>query len=400
MAKTDTRSGPTRRTVLEGGVATGVLLATGVPVYTEPAGAVAAAASPTSAPTMPMTLRINAKDFAVELDPRTTLLDALRNHLGLTGSKKGCDHGQCGACTVLVDGRRINSCLTLAAMHEGDEITTIEGLAEGDRLHPMQAAFIAHDGFQCGYCTPGQICSAVGMLGEGQGRLAKPCQRRRGSGFRRSHRCRDPRADERQHLPLCRLSQHRRRNPRRGQRGREQCRSFTYERRQVPREAAAAVAARPDAKFISGGTNLLDLMKLEIERPAHLVDISRLPLDRIEETAEGGLRIGAQVRNSDLAADPRVRSRYPVLTQALLAGASGQIRNKASTGGNLLQRTRCPYFYDRNMPCNKREPGSGCAALRASIACTPYSAPAKPASRSIPPTWRSPWPCSTPGSRP
>ena len=140
-------------------------------------------------------------------------------------------------------------------------------------------------------------------------------------------------------------------------------RAFTYERAGDAREAAAMVAARPEAKFISGGTNLLDLMKLEIERPAHLVDISRLPLDRIEDTPEGGLRIGAQVRNSDLAADARVRSRYPVLSQALLAGASGQIRNKASTGGNLLQRTRCHYFYDRNMRCNKREPGSGCAAL-------------------------------------
>ncbi|MER8518781.1 xanthine dehydrogenase family protein subunit M [Mesorhizobium sp. M0644] len=140
--------------------------------------------------------------------------------------------------------------------------------------------------------------------------------------------------------------------------------SFTYERATSAEQAAAAVAARPNAKFISGGTNLLDLMKLEIERPAHLVDISRLPLDRIEETAEGGLRVGAQVRNSNLAADPRVRSRYPMLTQALLAGASGQIRNKASTSGNLLQRTRCPYFYDRTMPCNKRQPGSGCAALQ------------------------------------
>lgn len=166
MARTDNRSGPTRRMVLEGGVAAGVLLATGIPVDAEPADSVTAAASPTPVPTMPMSLRINAKDFAVELDPRTTLLDALRNHLGLTGSKKGCDHGQCGACTVLVDGRRINSCLTLAAMHEGDEITTVEGLAEGDRLHPVQAAFVARDGFQCGYCTPGQICSAVGMLGE------------------------------------------------------------------------------------------------------------------------------------------------------------------------------------------------------------------------------------------
>ncbi|NKL01849.1 xanthine dehydrogenase family protein subunit M [Rhizobium leguminosarum bv. viciae] len=141
-------------------------------------------------------------------------------------------------------------------------------------------------------------------------------------------------------------------------------RSFTYQRAESAEQAATAVATRPDARFISGGTNLLDLMKLEIERPAHLVDISRLPLDRIEETDEGGLRIGAQVRNSDLAADPRVRSRYPMLARALLAGASGQIRNKASTAGNLLQRTRCPYFYDRNMPCNKREQGSGCAALQ------------------------------------
>ncbi|BCH34437.1 molybdopterin dehydrogenase [Mesorhizobium sp. L-8-10] len=140
-------------------------------------------------------------------------------------------------------------------------------------------------------------------------------------------------------------------------------RIFTYERATDEREAASAVAARPESKFISGGTNLLDLMKLEIERPAHLVDISRLPLDRIEDTPDGGLRVGAQVRNSDLAADPRVRARYPVLSQALLAGASGQIRNKASTGGNLLQRTRCLYFYDRSMPCNKRDPGSGCAAL-------------------------------------
>jgi xanthine dehydrogenase YagS FAD-binding subunit len=139
---------------------------------------------------------------------------------------------------------------------------------------------------------------------------------------------------------------------------------FTYERAADAQQAAAAVANRPNAKFISGGTNLLDLMKLEIERPAHLVDISRLPLDRIEDTPDGGLQIGAQVRNSDLAADRRVRTRYPVLSQALVAGASGQLRNKASTGGNLLQRTRCYYFYDTNMPCNKREPGSGCSALQ------------------------------------
>ncbi len=109
-------------------------------------------------------LRVNGAEHALVLDPRVTLLDALRERLGLTGSKKGCDHGQCGACTVLINGRRINSCLALAAVHDGDEITTIEGLARGEELHPLQAAFIKHDGFQCGYCTPGQICSAVALL--------------------------------------------------------------------------------------------------------------------------------------------------------------------------------------------------------------------------------------------
>jgi xanthine dehydrogenase YagT iron-sulfur-binding subunit len=111
-------------------------------------------------------LEINGRAESLSLDPRTSLLDALREHLQLTGTKKGCDHGQCGACTVIVNGRRINSCLSLAVMHEGDKVTTIEGLAQGDELHPMQRAFVSHDGLQCGYCTPGQICSAVAMLGE------------------------------------------------------------------------------------------------------------------------------------------------------------------------------------------------------------------------------------------
>jgi xanthine dehydrogenase YagT iron-sulfur-binding subunit len=111
-------------------------------------------------------MTVNGRRETLELDPRVTLLDALREHLDLTGSKKGCDHGQCGACTVLVNGRRINACLSLAVMHEGDEITTIEHFAQGGELSPLQAAFVAHDGFQCGYCTPGQICSAEGMLSE------------------------------------------------------------------------------------------------------------------------------------------------------------------------------------------------------------------------------------------
>ncbi|WP_198088406.1 xanthine dehydrogenase family protein subunit M [Variovorax sp. E3] len=138
---------------------------------------------------------------------------------------------------------------------------------------------------------------------------------------------------------------------------------FTYERVETPAQAAAAVLRTPGAKFIAGGTNLLDLMKLQIETPPHLVDINSLGLDRIEATPAGGLRIGALVRNSDLAADVRVRRDYGVLSRALSAGASGQLRNKATTAGNLLQRTRCPYFYDTNQPCNKRQPGSGCSAI-------------------------------------
>ncbi len=139
--------------------------------------------------------------------------------------------------------------------------------------------------------------------------------------------------------------------------------AFTYERATTPAGAAAA-ALQPGAKFIAGGTNLLDLMKLQVEAPTHLVDINRLGLDRIEPTADGGLRIGTLVRNADLAGDPRVRRDYAVLSRALLAGASGQLRNKATTGGNLLQRTRCYYFYDTSKPCNKREPGAGCAAMQ------------------------------------
>jgi xanthine dehydrogenase YagS FAD-binding subunit len=139
--------------------------------------------------------------------------------------------------------------------------------------------------------------------------------------------------------------------------------SFSYERAKTPAEAAAAAARIAGTRFIAGGTNLLDLMKLEIETPVHLIDVNGLALDKIEVLPEGGLRIGALVRNTDLAADDRVRREYPLLSRALLAGASGQLRNKATTAGNLLQRTRCAYFYDTNQPCNKRQPGSGCSAI-------------------------------------
>ncbi|MDF9810903.1 xanthine dehydrogenase family protein subunit M [Streptomyces sp. SPB162] len=137
---------------------------------------------------------------------------------------------------------------------------------------------------------------------------------------------------------------------------------FAYHRPADPDAAVAAYAANPGARYLAGGTNLVDLMKRGVESPHSLIDVGRLPLDRIEEVPDGGLRIGATVRNSDLAADPVIRSRYPVLSQAILAGASGQLRNAATTGGNLLQRTRCTYFQDTSKPCNKRTPGTGCPA--------------------------------------
>ena len=153
-------AGLSRRTVLGSGAASAAVASMNVPLEAAPVRQ----APPGD--TMKVGLRINGREHALDLDPRTTLLDALREHLNLTGTKKGCDHGQCGACTVIVDGRRINSCLTLAVMHEGATITTVEGLGHPNRMHPMQVAFVKHDGYQCGYCTPGQICSAVAVLDE------------------------------------------------------------------------------------------------------------------------------------------------------------------------------------------------------------------------------------------
>ncbi len=153
---------PDRRSFLQSALA--AVGATQVPVA-DSASQPAAPAVP-AAPPQPVRLNINGRDYNLSLEPRVTLLDALREHIGLAGTKKGCDRGQCGACTVLVDGRRINACLTLAVMQEGQRITTIEGLAQGDKLSPMQRAFLEHDAFQCGYCTPGQVCSATALLDE------------------------------------------------------------------------------------------------------------------------------------------------------------------------------------------------------------------------------------------
>jgi xanthine dehydrogenase YagT iron-sulfur-binding subunit len=158
---------PTRRAAVTGGAMVPVAFAVGLP---------SAAAQPSAGarkPDMvPVSLSINGRLYDLTIDPRTTLLDLLREHLDLTGTKKGCDQGQCGACTVLIDGRRANSCLTFAAMYDGAQITTIEGLAANGKLHPVQQAFVDHDAFQCGYCTPGQICSAVGLIAEGRARTA------------------------------------------------------------------------------------------------------------------------------------------------------------------------------------------------------------------------------------
>ncbi|WP_076715647.1 aldehyde dehydrogenase iron-sulfur subunit PaoA [Sphingomonas sp. gentR] len=149
-----------RRGMIVGGAATAMAASAPAEAQTQ------RSTMPADPPAMPVTLKVNGKPRTLSLDPRTTLLDSLREHLHLTGTKKGCDHGQCGACTVLVNGERINSCLSLALQHDGDSITTIEGLGTPEKLHPMQAAFVRHDGYQCGYCTPGQICSAVAVLDE------------------------------------------------------------------------------------------------------------------------------------------------------------------------------------------------------------------------------------------
>ncbi len=220
----------------------------------------------------------------------------------------------------------------------------------------MQAAFVEHDGYQCGYCTPGQICSAVGVLGEIKAGVPSHVSADLDGAPQRSRRTE---LRERMSGNICRCGAYSNIveaiTRRRGRRG---MRAFTYERARSRPRPAAAVARHPGAKFIAGGTNLLDLMKLEIETPAPS-DRRQPPGPRQDRgDADGGLRIGALVRNTDLAADARVRRDYGVLGRALLAGASGQLRNKATTAGNLLQRTRCPYFYDTTQPCNKRQPGS------------------------------------------
>ncbi|MEW5317291.1 MAG: hypothetical protein WDW38_008602 [Sanguina aurantia] len=290
-------------------------------------------------------IRINGSDVHLPDDPRVSVLDLLRDYLQLPGVKKGCNQGACGACTVLVEGKeRILACMALAVQYERRSITSIEGLAGSNALHPLQRAFIEHDGFQCGYCTPGQICSGIGMIEE----------LKRGVP---SHVTDDLSAktialsreeiQERMSGNLCR------------------CGAYNGIIAAIVETQAEAVqlGAGAQTKYLGGGTNLVDLLRETLEQPAALVDITALP-DAIEDRADGSLLIGAAAKNTAVAEHRAVRMRFPVLTRAISAGASAQIRNMATVGGNILQRTRCTYFYDHaGSRCNKRSPGEGCDAI-------------------------------------
>ena len=294
---------------------------------------------------IPVSLTINGVETQLSVAPWTTLLDALRDHLDLTGTKKGCDHGQCGACTVLVDGRRINSCLTLAVMKDGAKVTTIEGLATDGALHALQQAFIDHDAFQCGYCTPGQICSAAGLIAEGKAKSADEIRELMSGNI-----CRcgaypnivrgDPAGDGAVMI------------------------NFQYARATDVADAVRQIAADPAAKFIAGGTNLIDLMKEDVERPPRLIDISRLPLKSVEETADGGIadrRARAEFRPRLSSADRAALSDAGERDPGRRVGAVAQhgVDRRQSAAAHAL----LPISTTRRRPCNKREPGSGCSAI-------------------------------------
>ena len=295
---------------------------------------------------------INGAGRTLELDTRTTLLDALREHLHLTGTKKGCDHGQCGACTVIVNGRRINSCLTLGRDARRRQLTTIEGLGTPEQLHPMQAAFVKHDGFQCGYCTPGQICSAVAVFDEIKAGIPSHVSPDLNAAPQ-SDRCRTARAHERQHLPLRRLLQYRRRDHRSC--GGTVMKAFTYERATSPADAAAAAAPRPGAKFIAGGTNLLDLMKLQIETPSHLIDVNGLSLDKIEAPADGGCASARWSRNTDSGRRSSRAPRLWVVVPRVACGRFGSVAQQSDDCRQSAPADSLPLFL-RHQPALQQTP--------------------------------------------
>ena len=322
-AGTDPRH-PTRRDILASGAM--------VPIAMSLSPGAAAQPRPDNgaSSTVSVNIAVNGTQHALALDPRSTLLDVLREHLDLTGTKKGCDQGQCGACTVLIDGRRVVSCLTLAVMKDGASVTTIEGLAKnGD-------AASAAAGVHRSRRLPVRLLHAgPDLLGRG------PDRRRQGQDAGRN-----PRADERQHLPLRRLSQHCRGHP--AGDGAVMI-SFQYSRASNVADAVRQMAASPGAKFIAGGTNLVDLMKMDVERPAKLIDVTRLPLDKVEETARR--------RASHRRARAQLRSRLSPAGRAALSDA--------------VERARWPARR------------SSCATWRrsAAICCSARAAPTSTTSR-------------------
>jgi aerobic-type carbon monoxide dehydrogenase small subunit (CoxS/CutS family) len=315
---------------------------------------------------------VNHTTHELSVDSRLTLLDALRDVLGLTGSKKGCDQGACGACTVIVDGQRVLSCLMLAAACEGQHVVTIEGLATGEELHPMQAAFLECDGFQCGYCTPGQILSAVCALQEVQAGVPSHVTadvRQTVSGSTLTDE--EIRERMRESVPLCCLSQYRGRREAGARERGAVMNPFSFERVASAADAASAVAGRPGAMFLAGGTTLVDLMKVDVLTPDTVVDVRHVGLSSID-VSDDVITIGAAVTNSQLAWHPAMRDRYPVQAEAILSGATTQLRNMATVAGNILQRTRCSYFSEM---CTRRatadSPDPAAMRSTASTAATP-----------------------------
>ncbi len=238
-----------------------------------------------------VTLKINGAAYDLQIEPRVSLLDTLREFAGLTGTKKGCNQGACGACTILVDGERINSCFALAVQYEGSEIATIEGLANNGELHALQSAFVEHDGFQCGYCTPGQICSAIGMFKEFQNGLPSAVS----ENINGKSAFSDEEIKERMSgnlVSLRRVCRHHGSDSQSLRCGGCAMKNFAYSRAETVNQAIQFVSDNTSAKYLGGGTNLVDLMRENIEQPGALVDATRLEHE-IEETSDGGIRIGA-----------------------------------------------------------------------------------------------------------